>query len=544
LRGRTVLAALAAVAALAAGPRPAVAVTPPGLRTSIDVHLDTNRHRLEGWETIVYRSGADSVLPAIYLHAYPNAFRGPHTVYGREGERMETYDLRFTPAADRGWMTIDSVTADGASAPTTIDETLARVALPRPLAPGDSVTLRLHFAVQVPTPIDRFGHVGDNYSAGQWYPKVVVYDDLGWHLDPYHHNAEFYGDYGTFDVAITLPDRLWVGATGVPMGTEGGDNDIPLADTQTSPDSVTVGLTVVLADSLAGRWPKDGLSAETDLVGAKEKPVDVTLRRDAPAELRVPRGAPVHYAYSWSEGKAGDREEADSDGRAKPLHLLVASRDTAVVDTLRALAAKPAPGDTVFPSLKTVRFRAERVHDFAWVASPQYVRTDTTWSGIHVRGLMFRDDQDDWNGIGAMTVDAMRHYTALIGPYVWPWFTSTEAFMGGGAMEYPMLIMNEPSMYVPYFHYLDDTNAHELGHNWFYGMLGSDERAFPWLDEGFTQYIEDDYTDSKYPLGLCRLTGKYPSLGKLTAFGSDERYYLSRAWARDEQPIATPADSL
>ncbi|HMI30987.1 MAG TPA: hypothetical protein VK527_04545, partial [Candidatus Limnocylindrales bacterium] len=196
------------------------------------------RHRLTGHARITYRSGADSALHAIYLHAYPNAFRDPHTIFAREGEREgEDYDIRLAARDERGWMSIDSVTANGATARLVMDETVARIDLARPLAPRDSVTLRLRFDVQVPKPLDRFGHVGDAYSIAQWYPKLVVYDDLGWHPDPYHYLAEFYGDYGTFDVAITLPDRFWVGGTGVLHGSEGGDNEIPLADLETPRDS-------------------------------------------------------------------------------------------------------------------------------------------------------------------------------------------------------------------------------------------------------------------------------------------------------------------
>jgi len=138
--------------------------------------------------------------------------------------------MRLASAQERGWMTIDSVTADGEAASLFLDETVARVDLPRPLGPRGTVTLRLAFAVQVPQPITRLGHIGNNYSVSQWYPKVAVYDDLGWHPDPYHYFAEFYGDYGTFDVSITLPDLFWVGATGVLKSFAGGDNEIPLAD--------------------------------------------------------------------------------------------------------------------------------------------------------------------------------------------------------------------------------------------------------------------------------------------------------------------------
>ena len=523
------------------------ALTPPGLRYEIQVRLDPARHRLEGRATIHYRSGADTTLPAIWLHAYPNALSGPHTVYGREAERIgEDYRLRFTPDADRGWMAIDSVTADGAPAPIVLQETLARVDLPRPLQPGDSVALSMCFSVQVPSGHERFDRKGDRYSIAQWYPKVVVYDERGWALDPFHYVSEFYGEYGAYDVSITLPDRFWVGATGLLQEALDGDNEVPLMESHTPRDSVTVTLRAVGADTLEGRWPdgKEGLQAVTDIAPPRGRgEVSHTLSREGGAAIRIPRGVPVHYYYRWAGKSGAPREELDAEGRPNPWRLLLAWRDTEVVDTLRALAAERAPADTVLPSLKTLRYRAERVHDFAWVAAPSYVRADTLWSGIAVRALVYREDEPRWHPVLGWTVDAIRHYTRLVGPYEWPSFTSAEAFCGGSAMEYPMLVMNEPAMYSSHSHELDETNAHELGHNWFYGMLGSDERAHPWLDEGLTQTIESDYTDTKYPDGLFKHAQRFPWLRGYRMRDLNELDYLERAWVRDEQPLSTSADS-
>ena len=505
--------------------------------------LDPVRHRLTGHETIVYRSGADSALPSIYLHAYPNAFRDHHTIYAREGERWgEDYAVRFAASRDRGWMTIDSVTVGGKPAAIELDETIARIDLPRPLLPRDSVIVRLRFAVQVPRPFNRLGHAGDNYSMGQWYPKVVVHDDRGWHPDPYHYFAEFYGDYGTFDVAITLPDRFWVGATGVFRGATGGDNEIPLADGETG-DSVSVRLLAVPADSLRNRWPRTMLAVESDLSERDDKSAaPLQMKQGTPLVLRVPRAAPVHYSYSWVESKRETRREADAAGRPGPLRLILASRDTSIVDSIRALAAPQAPGDSALPSLKTVRFHAERVHDFAWVASPEYVRADTVWNRIQIRALAYREDQDLWADQRATVVSVMKFMTREVGPYVWPSFTSAESYLGGGAMEYPMLIMNEPDLPSDWVEMLDVTIAHELAHNWFYGMLGSDERAFPWLDEGFTQYMENRYSDWKYPNGLLKRRKLLPWTSPLRDLFLDENRYLNHVAVRDEQPIDTPAE--
>ena len=542
-----------ALATLLATPGPALALSPPGIHYDIDVSLDTERHRLDGHATIVYRSGADSALSAIHFQTYPNAFAHGDTRYARGKARQnEDWSLRYVKAEDRGWMTIDSVFADGEPAQITIDETVAAITLPRLLAPGDSVVLSMRFTVQVPIQIDRLGRTGDAYSIAQWYPKVAVYDERGWTDRQFGYAGEFYGDFGSFDVSITLPDDQWVGATGVLVAASGGDNEIPLADDDAPRDSVTVSFRAVAADSLTGRWPAGLLWLETDLrprdragrTDPDAEPIRIAVPREGDAELRVPRGAPVHYAWVWGEGALGDRDEADSEGRARPLHLLRASAGTAVTDTIRALAPELAPADTLRPSLKRLHFRADRVHDFAWVCSPDYVRGDTTFADIAIRSLVFREDQKKWSGLKGMTVDAMRWFTEVAGPYRWPQFTAAEAWCGGGAMEYNMLVMHEPPIYSRWLVLLDDTNAHELAHNWFQGMIASDERTHAWMDEGFAQYVEDRYTDTKYPRGMFTEAHRFPWLTSRTAFTSDERGYLARAWARDEEPMSMAADSF
>jgi hypothetical protein len=542
---------------------PAVRVsarTAPGLRYHIQVALDPLRHRLVGRERIVYTSGADTALTAIWFHAYPNALRGPHTVYGRGAECAEDYALRFMPPDQRGWMTVDSVTVDGVPASFRVDETVGRIDLPRPLEPHDSLTLTLLFADQVPRPYARFEHVGDEYTVSQWYPKIAVYDERGWVCDPYAYASEFYGDYGTFDVEITVPDRIWVGATGLLSGAEGGDNDIPLLDEETPRDSAIVTLSVALAEPLRALGGGT-LRAVTDLVASRGGgEVSVPFGRDGHATLRVPRGAPVHYAYRWKgEGRrrgrehggalapdeAGEREEADEAGRPGPLHLLVAARDTTVADTLRALARRASPRDSVLPSLKTLRFHAERVHDFAWVGAPDYVRSDTTWSGVAVRALVFRRDQRAWRGLRRMAIRALAYASRRVGPFVWPSFTSAEAWCDyGSAMEYPMLTTNDPGVASSWVESLDMTTSHELFHSWFYGMLGSDERAHAWMDEGFTQFLEQEHIDHKYPRGILRPGRRVRWTGPLTAFDLNEISYLARAWARDEEPMSLGADSF
>lgn len=432
-------------------------------------------------------------------------------------------------------MTLDSASVDGAPARVVVEETLARVELPRPLAPGDSVTFRVRFRVGIPRVFNRFGHAGNRYSIAQWYPKLVVVDDRGWALDPYHFFAEFYGAFATYDVAITLPDEFWVGATGVLDSAAGGNNEVPLE--HPAADSVTVLVRALAVDSLAGRWPQEALR----LVPIDGEPIRVP--RDSAATWRVPKGAPLHYRYAWSDtAMVEPRPERDEEGRRGPLRYLAANGDTTVTDTLRALAAAASPGDSVTPSLKTLRYHAERVHDFAFVAAPDYVRADTTWNGIAVRTLVYRDDAPDWKGALTTTVEVLRYFSELVGPYIWPQFTTAESSTAGGAMEYPMLIMNDPTSAGGETEWFHATIAHEAGHNWFYGMIANDERRHPWLDEGFAQFLETDFTDSKFPRGAWRYRDPVKWAAPMWWYQRAEWSVLERHYARDEVPASTPAD--
>jgi hypothetical protein len=100
----------------------------------------------------------------------------------------------------------------------TLEGTVARVKLPRPLLPrGDSVELGFDWSFSPPpAPADgREGQDGEVYFIGYWYPQLAVYDDVdGWVTDPYLGTGEFYMGYGDYDVRVTVPDGWIVGATG------------------------------------------------------------------------------------------------------------------------------------------------------------------------------------------------------------------------------------------------------------------------------------------------------------------------------------------
>ena len=104
---------------------------------------------------------------------------------------------------------------------------IAVIHLNSPLKSGESLEIYTPFKVRIPSgEISRLGHIDQSYQITQWYPKPAVYDRDGWHAMPYLGQGEFYSEYGTFDVYLTLPDNYTVGATGdMPEGHVDNDSE-------------------------------------------------------------------------------------------------------------------------------------------------------------------------------------------------------------------------------------------------------------------------------------------------------------------------------
>nr|MBA3260593.1 M1 family metallopeptidase [Gemmatimonadales bacterium] len=101
--------------------------------------------------------------------------------------------------------------------PFAPDSTIVRFALPRPLPPGDSMTVGMAWDARPSTLPRRQARQGRRFDFAQWYPKVVVYDRRGWAEIPLYPAGEFYGEFGSFLVDLDIPRDQVVGATGVPI---------------------------------------------------------------------------------------------------------------------------------------------------------------------------------------------------------------------------------------------------------------------------------------------------------------------------------------
>ena len=206
------------------------------------VRLDTEDHALSGEAIITYKNNSPDTLDRIYLHLYPNAFKNENSTFVREARRW-FYGRSITPE-NNGYIDIlefritrKSTNVSVIDAPVVayrVDDTILEAKLPELLPPGAELQLYVKFYEKVPTLVVRAGRRGNQYDFAQWYPKLVVYDQNGWHPDQYHADGEFYGEFGTFDVSITLPHDYVVCATGTPVEGDPGwswvEVDTSLAD--------------------------------------------------------------------------------------------------------------------------------------------------------------------------------------------------------------------------------------------------------------------------------------------------------------------------
>ena len=187
---------------------------------------------------------------------------------------------------------------------------------------------------------------------------------------------------------------------------------------------------------------------------------------------------PAGYTVAASGILQNPGEVLTADQRTR---LARAAKTEAVIPVIGASEAKPRPT----PGTKTWQFRAEKVRDVAWAAAPDFRWDATSWNGVLAQAYyQWPKAGKAWETAAEQTQWTIRHYSETFFPFPYPQATSVAGPVGG--MEYPMFVMvaaGEDSMSV------FSTINHEHGHEWFPMIVGSNERRYPWMDEGFNTYI-------------------------------------------------------
>lgn len=153
---------------------------------------------------------------------------------------------------------------------------------------------------------------------------------------------------------------------------------------------------------------------------------------------------------------------------------------------------------------KTVVYKQNNVHDFAWFADKTYniiISEAVLPSGKTVDLYAYFNDANAkiWKKSGEFLRDAVEFYSRNVGEYPYNVCKAVDgALSAGGGMEYPTITIVNSTLNAEM---LDQVITHEVGHNWFYGILASNERSYPWMDEGTNSYYEKRYLLEKYPSG-------------------------------------------
>src|SRR3954470_7434924 len=180
--------------------------------------LDSARNELRGRETIHYVNRSPDSLAYVWMFVEQN-LGAPNSVTNPLNQPPLVFlgtSFDFSCQGFNGGGHLDTLRIAGISAKHTTYGTTMRVDLASPLAPGAAVDIDAawHFNVP-PQGGGRMGHDGPLYEIAQWYPRMVVYDDVhGWNHEPYIGAGEFYLEYGNFDVELTVPPSYVVAATG------------------------------------------------------------------------------------------------------------------------------------------------------------------------------------------------------------------------------------------------------------------------------------------------------------------------------------------
>jgi hypothetical protein len=197
---------------------------------TMNVILDTESNTISGDQFLTWTNDTEFATDELWFHLYWNAFKNDMSTFLTEnssrGRGLTGYKME-----DWGYCRVDSIHlideenfAEIDLSPTmafqqpdndnTYDQTVFRVKLPQSVEPGQTIQLHTAFLSKIPRPVSRTGVYKDNYFIAQWFPKIGVFENGEWNCHQFHSPGEFFADYGTYDVKITLPSSMIVGATG------------------------------------------------------------------------------------------------------------------------------------------------------------------------------------------------------------------------------------------------------------------------------------------------------------------------------------------
>lgn len=182
----------------------------------MELRLDPIKLELHGRSVITSRNTTDAELTELWLTTYPNVMKDRATTPAP----MSAYYSGFDP----GWLTISSVTVNGATAAGEDLGISYRIHLPEPIKVGEEVTLKLEWKARIPQAAYRYGSKDGVILMGNFYPVLNVKDDRGWHTSINTKFGDpFYTQCADYTVRLWVPEAYQIAASGDILSIEAED---------------------------------------------------------------------------------------------------------------------------------------------------------------------------------------------------------------------------------------------------------------------------------------------------------------------------------
>ncbi|MCC8410684.1 M1 family metallopeptidase [Mucilaginibacter sp. UR6-1] len=383
--------------------------------------LNDKTNEITGTEVLTYTNNSPQKLGFIWMHLDQNLFKQDSrgtaivpTSGSRNGGHGQVFDAGHK---------IKSVKLVGSETELKyiINDTRMQVFLPKEVtAEGGQVKLRIEFSFVSPDyGSDRTGILntknGKVFTIAQWYPRVCVYDDVqGWNVLPYTGPAEFYLEYGDFDLSITAPANHIVVASGELLNP---------AEVYTTEQQK--------------RWAQASQSDQTVVIRSAKEVTSAASRPAGKTEL------------TW---KFRIKNARDASWASSASFIIDAAK-------MNLPSGKKSIAISAYPE--------ESDGNDAWARSTEYVKKSVEYNS------------KKWF------------------EYPYPAATAVAGIVGG--MEYPGIVF---CGYKAKKGSLWGVNDHEFGHTWFPMIVGSNERVYGWMDEGFNTFINtlttEDFNNGEY----------------------------------------------
>jgi len=191
---------------------------------------------------------------------------------------------------------------------------------------------------------------------------------------------------------------------------------------------------------------------------------------------------------------------------------------------------------------KTVTYHGDDIHDFAWTVSPRFKVKESTYQSqmgpIKLRFLMQPAHWDQVDRHEKITRETLDHFERWYGPYPYKTLTVVDPEPGSaaGGMEYPTFITGDSTWWMPNgLHFVELVVEHEFGHQYWYGMVATNEFEDAWMDEGINSYTEVKVMDS--------ILGKKTSIMDFAGIqmGEREQQRIGYTTVADRDPMAQNA---